>query len=41
MYAPPNPLRGLPSDSAYLCDFLTENAALGRHRDVRPGHPAC
>src|SRR5260370_557239 len=28
VYAPPNPLRGLPSDSAYLPDFLTQNAAL-------------
>ena len=23
VYAPPNPLRGLPQDSAYLQDFLT------------------
>lgn len=28
VYAPPNPLRGLPQDSAYLHQFLTENAAL-------------
>ena len=28
VYAPPNPLRGLPQDSAYLHDFLTQNAAL-------------
>ena len=28
VYAPPNPLRGLPQDSAYIHDFLTQNAAL-------------
>jgi pimeloyl-ACP methyl ester carboxylesterase len=28
VYAPPNPLRGLPQDSAYLHQFLTQNAAL-------------
>ncbi|HYB48287.1 MAG TPA: alpha/beta fold hydrolase, partial [Streptosporangiaceae bacterium] len=28
VYAPPNPLRGLPQDSAYLHDFLTQNPAL-------------
>jgi pimeloyl-ACP methyl ester carboxylesterase len=28
VYAPPNPLRGLPQDSDYLHDFLTQNAAL-------------
>jgi pimeloyl-ACP methyl ester carboxylesterase len=27
-YAPPNPLRGLPQDSAYMHQFLTQNAAL-------------
>jgi hypothetical protein len=25
VYAPPNPLRGLPKDSAYLNDFLTRD----------------
>jgi pimeloyl-ACP methyl ester carboxylesterase len=29
MYAPPNPLRGLPQDAAYLHEFLTKNPALG------------
>lgn len=28
VYAPPNPLRGLPYDSAYLHDCLTQSAAL-------------
>jgi len=28
VYAPPNPLRGLPQDSAYVHHFLTQNAAL-------------
>jgi pimeloyl-ACP methyl ester carboxylesterase len=28
VYAPPNPLRGLPQDSAYLHEFLTQNPAL-------------
>src|SRR5262245_38008460 len=28
VYAPPNPLRGLPQDSAYLHQFLTQNTAL-------------
>jgi pimeloyl-ACP methyl ester carboxylesterase len=28
VYAPPNPLRGLPQDSASLHQFLTQNAAL-------------
>lgn len=28
VYAPPNPLRGLPQDSEYLHQFLTENPAL-------------
>jgi pimeloyl-ACP methyl ester carboxylesterase len=28
VYAPPNPLRGLPEDSAYLHQFLTQNPAL-------------
>jgi hypothetical protein len=28
VYAPPNPLRGLPQDSAYMHQYLTQNAAL-------------
>jgi len=28
VYAPPNPLRGLPQDSGYLHQFLTQNPAL-------------
>jgi pimeloyl-ACP methyl ester carboxylesterase len=38
VYAPPNPLRGLPQDSAYLHDFLTQNAALAGHPVVLVGH---
>jgi pimeloyl-ACP methyl ester carboxylesterase len=38
VYAPPNPLRGLPFDSAYLHDFLTEDAALQGHTVVFVGH---
>jgi pimeloyl-ACP methyl ester carboxylesterase len=38
VYAPPNPLRGLSSDAAYLHDFLTENAALAGHSVVLVGH---
>src|SRR5712691_12697029 len=38
VYAPPNPLRGLPSDSAYLHDFLTQNAVLAGHPVVLVGH---
>jgi pimeloyl-ACP methyl ester carboxylesterase len=38
VYAPPNPLRGLASDSAYLRDFLTENAALAGKPIVLVGH---
>jgi pimeloyl-ACP methyl ester carboxylesterase len=38
VYAPPNPLRGLPSDSAYLHDFLTENPALAGKAVVLVGH---
>jgi pimeloyl-ACP methyl ester carboxylesterase len=38
VYAPPDPLRGLPSDSAYLHDFLTENAALAGKPVVLAGH---
>jgi pimeloyl-ACP methyl ester carboxylesterase len=37
-YAPPNPLRGLPQDSAYLHDFLTQNAALAGQPVVLVGH---
>ena len=38
VYAPPNPLRGLPQDSAYLHDFLTQNAALAGKPVVLVGH---
>ena len=38
VYAPPNPLRGLPSDSAYLHEFLTEDTALQGRRVVLVGH---
>ncbi|HJS96447.1 MAG TPA: alpha/beta hydrolase [Solirubrobacteraceae bacterium] len=38
VYAPPNPLRGLPTDSAYLHEFLTENAALQGRPVVLVGH---
>jgi pimeloyl-ACP methyl ester carboxylesterase len=38
VYAPPNPLRGLPQDSAYLHDFLTKNAALTGQPVVLVGH---
>jgi pimeloyl-ACP methyl ester carboxylesterase len=38
VYAPPNPLRGLSSDAAYLHDFLTENPALAGRRVVLVGH---
>jgi len=38
VYAPPNPLRGLPQDSAYLQDFLTHNAALAGQPVVLVGH---
>jgi pimeloyl-ACP methyl ester carboxylesterase len=38
VYAPPNPLRGLPQDSAYLHDFLTQNAALAGQPIVLVGH---
>ena len=38
MYAPPNPLRGLPQDSAYLHDFLTQNAALQGKPVILVGH---
>ena len=38
VYAPPNPLRGLPQDSAYLHQFLTQNPALQGHPVVLVGH---
>ena len=38
VYAPPNPLRGLPSDSAALRDFLTANPALAGRKIVLVGH---
>ena len=38
VYAPPNPLRGLAADAAYLHDFLTENAALAGKPVVLVGH---
>ena len=38
VYAPPNPLRGLYSDAAYLHDFLTKNPALAGRKVVLAGH---
>ena len=38
VYAPPNPLRGLPQDSAYLHQYLTQNAALQGQPVVLVGH---
>jgi pimeloyl-ACP methyl ester carboxylesterase len=38
VYAPPNPLRGLPQDSATLHDFLTQNAALHGKPVILVGH---
>jgi pimeloyl-ACP methyl ester carboxylesterase len=38
VYTPPNPLRSLPQDSAYLHDFLTHNAALAGRPIVLVGH---
>ena len=38
VYAPPNPLRGLPQDAAYLHQFLTQNAALQGRPVVLVGH---
>jgi pimeloyl-ACP methyl ester carboxylesterase len=38
VYAPPNPLRGLPQDSAYLHDFLTQNMALQGKPVILVGH---
>ena len=38
VYAPPNLLRGLPQDSAYLHEFLTQNSALQGQPIVLAGH---
>ena len=38
VYAPPNPLRGLPQDSAYVHQFLTQNAALQGQSVVLVAH---
>ncbi len=38
VYAPPDPLRGLSYDAAYLHDFLTENPALQGKPVVLVGH---
>jgi pimeloyl-ACP methyl ester carboxylesterase len=38
VYAPPNPLRGLPVDAAYLHAFLTEDAALQGRPVILVGH---
>ena len=38
VYAPPDPLRGLSSDAAYLHDFLTKNPALQGKPVVLVGH---
>jgi pimeloyl-ACP methyl ester carboxylesterase len=38
VYAPPDPLRGLSSDAAYLHDFLTSNPALAGQPIVLVGH---
>jgi pimeloyl-ACP methyl ester carboxylesterase len=38
VYAPPDPLRGLPSDAAYLRVFLTKNPALQGKPIVLVGH---
>jgi pimeloyl-ACP methyl ester carboxylesterase len=38
VFAPPDPLQGLSSDSAYLHDFLTENPALTGRPVVLVGH---
>jgi pimeloyl-ACP methyl ester carboxylesterase len=38
VYAPPDPLRGLAGDSAYLHDFLTQNAALAGQPVILVGH---
>ena len=38
VYAPPNPLRGLPQDSAYLHEYLTQNPALAGQPVVLAAH---
>lgn len=38
VYAPPNPLRGLPQDTANLHKFLTQNAAIQGRPIVLVGH---
>jgi pimeloyl-ACP methyl ester carboxylesterase len=38
VYAPPNPLRGLATDAAYLQNFLTQNAELAGKPIVLVGH---
>ena len=38
VYVPPNPLRGVATDSAYLNDFLTQNANLAGKPVVLVGH---
>jgi pimeloyl-ACP methyl ester carboxylesterase len=38
VYAPPDPLRGVPQDSVYLHDFLTKNPALAGQPVVLVGH---
>ena len=38
VYVPPNPLRGVAADSAYLNDFLTHNANLAGKPVVLVGH---
>ena len=38
VYAPPNPLRGLPQDADYLHQFLTQNPALQGKPVVLVGH---
>ena len=38
VYAPPDPLRGLSSDAAYLRDFLTENPTLAGKPIALVGH---
>ena len=38
VYAPPNPLRGVPEDAAYVHGFLTRNPALAGQPVVLAGH---
>ncbi len=38
VYAPPNPLRGVPRDAAHLHEFLTQNPALAGQPVVLAGH---